>query len=294
MEKERISERLRGIVNNISSIPTLPVIASRVMELIRNPRTPIQEIASTISSDQSLTSAVLKVVNSAYYGFPRQISTVKHALVILGFNEIKNIVFTISILRSFPPKKNSPFFNHQAFWQHSLGCALASKMLARFFRYRVTGKVFVAGLLHDIGKVFLNQYARDLFEKVMQRVLSNNTSFYEAEKNVLGVTHAEIGGWLAYRWNLPQEIEESIKVHHFPARAKLNQGLCCVVHLADFLVKMKKVGWSGDKEIPRVDTSIWKMLQSVRPDVDETYLEYFAFLLEEEINQAKPFFDIIG
>jgi len=294
MRKEKTSQRLKAVIRHISNLPTLPIIASQIIELLHNPRTPVRELARVISSDQSLTTAVLKLANSAYYGFPRQISTVKHALVILGFNEIRNITFTISILRSFSRGKKSLFFDHQAFWRHCLGCAVAAKMLAKFFRYRISGKVFVAGLVHDIGKILLSQYARDLFEKVMHEVISHKISLYQAEKNILGVTHAEIGSWLVYQWNIPQEIEEVIKFHHLPLKAKINPPLCSAIHLSDVLVRMKSIGWGGDEEIPSVHPAVWKLLQPLRPDLDESHLEYFATLLEEEIERAKPLFDILG
>jgi putative nucleotidyltransferase with HDIG domain len=294
MQEEKTSQRLRAVIRHISNLPTLPIIASQVMELLRNPRTPVRELARVISSDQSLTTAVLKLVNSAYYGFPRQISTVKHALVILGFNEIRNIAFTISILRSFPRGKKSPFFDYQAFWRHCLGCAVTAKMLAKFFRYRISGKVFVAGLVHDIGKILLSGYAKDLFEQVIQEVTAHKISLYQAEKNVLGVTHAEIGSWLAYQWNFPQEIEEVIKFHHLPSKSKINPPLCSVIHLSDVLVRMKSIGWGGDEKIPPLHPAVWKLLQPLRPDLSRSHLKYFIVSLEEEMERAKPLFDILG
>ncbi len=294
MRKERIHRRLRAIISDTSKLPTLPFIASQVIDLIHRPQTSVQELARIISSDQSLTSTILKLVNSSYYGFPRQISTVKHALVILGFNEIRNLAFAISILRSFPGDEKSSLFDFRAFWRHCLGCAVVAKMLAKFFRYRVSGKVFVAGLIHDIGKLLLSQYAKDLFEQVMQEVVSRKISFYQAERNVLGVTHAEIGSWLASRWNFPQEIEEAVKFHHFPSKAMINPPLCSVVHLSDVLVRMRFIGWGGDREVPLPCPEIWKTLQPLRPDLDPSHLEYFIPLVDEEVERAKPLFDILG
>ncbi len=294
MQSKNISEKLKAIIHNISKLPTLPVIVSQVTDLLYNPKTSVQKLAEVISSDQSLTAAVLKLANSAYYGYPRQISTVKHALVILGYNEIRNITFTVSVLRTFPWRKNSPLFNHRAFWVHCLGAAVAAKMLAKFFRYRISGKVFVAGLIHDIGKIILSQYAKDTLEKIMQEVALQNVSFYQAEKNILGtVTHTDVGSWLAQRWNLPSEIEEAIKFHHSPSRAKINPPLCCIVHLADVLVRLNSIGWSGDEKILSFHPDTRKILQTVRPDFNEFHIKYFKKVLNEEIKKAKPLFDLI-
>ncbi|MCD6256859.1 HDOD domain-containing protein [Candidatus Aerophobetes bacterium] len=294
MNTEKNSERIRKTIYNITKLPTLPVITAQLMQLLSNPNASIQKLTNLISQDQSLTTTVLKVVNSSYYGFPRQIATIKHALIILGFNEIRNIVITISVLKNFWNIQKSSKFDHLQFWKHSLGCAVAAGMLAKFFRYRVSGKVFIGGLIHDIGKIVLDQYLHDLFEQVMDRVISRDISFYQAEKEVLGVTHAEIGGWLAKSWNLPLEIEEAIKFHHLPEKATANPPFCSIVHLADVLVRMKSIGSAGDNKIPPIDPSIWEPLRSMRADLNGSHIEYFTGLLEEEVSRARPLFEILG
>lgn len=294
MEKKKNSERIRRTVHNISKLPTLSIITAQIMQLLSNPSTSIQKLTNLISGDQALTAVVLKVVNSSYYGFPRQISTVKHALIILGFNEIRNIVVTISVLRNFWNIRKPTKFDHFEFWRHSLGCAVAAGMLARFFRYRISGKVFIGGLLHDVGKIVLDQYIHDLFEQVIEKVKSQDISFYQAEKKVLGVTHAEIGGWLANSWNFPAEIEEAIKFHHLPCQATINPQFCSIVHLSDVLARMRSIGSGGDDKVPPIHPSIWELLRFMRTDLNESHLEYFTSLLEEEMDRAKPLFEFLA
>jgi len=293
MENEKISNKLRSIIHNLSSLPTLPVVASRVLALLQNPNVPMEELARLISSDQSLTARVLRLVNSSYYGFPRQISTVKHALTILGFNEIKNLVFTVSILRTFSRKDEYPLFDWYAFWKHSLGTAVVAKMLAKFFRYRISGKVFVAGLIHDIGKIVMCYYAQDIFKIVMEKVEELDISFYEAEKRTIKLTHAEVGAWLARWWNLPQDIEETIGFHHRPDLAKFDRSLCAVVCFADALVRAKSIGWSGDGKIVLPHPEVWEILGKIRPDFDSSHMDFLLTLVESEIEKATPLFKII-
>lgn len=294
MKKKKNYERIIKTVYGISKLPTLSIVTSRVMQLLSNPNTSIQKLTDLISQDQALATAVLKVVNSSYYGFPRQIATIKHALVILGFNEIRNIVVTVSILRNFWNIQNPTQFDHLEFWKHSLGCAMAAGMLAKFFRYRVSGKVFIGGLIHDIGKIVLDQYIHDLFEEVMEWVVSQDISFYQAEREVLGITHAEIGGLLAKSWNLPVDIEEAIEFHHTPRKATVNPQFCSIIHLSDVLVRMKSIGSAGDEKVPPINSSIWELLKPMRADLDESHIQYFADLLEEEIVRGKPIFEILG
>lgn len=288
------SDKIRQIIGNISTLPTLPIIASQVMELTSNPRTSVRQLSEVISKDQSLATQILKIVNSAYYGFPRQISTIEHALVILGFNEIRNIAFAISILKVFPESSTSRYFDREKFWQHSIGSSIAARMLARALRYRVSGKAFIAGLIHDIGKIVLDQYAHSLFVEVIKRVQLEDISIYEAEQKVLKISHAEIGGWLVKRWNLPVEIEEAIKFHHRPEKATINPQLTATVHLSDILTRMSSIGSGGDEKIPFVDPAAWKNLKPLRPDLDETYLEYFLSLFKEEMKKSKALFDIFS
>ncbi|MCD6318396.1 HDOD domain-containing protein [Candidatus Aerophobetes bacterium] len=288
-----ISKKIKQITDEIESLPTLPGVVSQIIELTSDPKTSFKDLSRIISEDQTLTARILKLVNSAYYGFPRRISTITHALIILGFNEIKNITFATSILRTFGESDNLGDFNREEFWKHSLGCALASKMLAKTLRYRISGQAFTAGLIHDIGKIILDQYLHKSFAQIIEKVQSENISIREAEKDVLGITHAEIGAWLAKKWNLPAEIEEAIKFHHLPDKAIINPQLTAIVHLSDILVRMESIGWGGDDKIPSVNPLVWNSLKPLKPDINESYIQYFTSIFETEIGKVCSLFDIL-
>jgi len=290
---ENSAEKIKRITKKISTLPTLPIIVSQIIDLVSNPRTPVQDLTRIISIDQSLTTRILKIVNSAYYGFPQQISTINHALVILGFNEIRNIAFTISVLESFSDSNNHGSFDREKFWQHSLGCALGAKMLAKILRYRVSSEVFIAGLIHDIGKIIFDQYAHKLFIEALKKAELENISIYEAEKKVIGIAHTDIGKWLAKQWNLPQKIEEAIELHHAPDKTLINPQITAIVHLSDILTKMNSVGFSGDNKITPPHPVIWENLKSLKPDLNESYLDYFSSTFREEMKKSAALFDIL-
>jgi len=290
---ENSAEKIKWITKKISVLPTLPTIVSEIIKLVSDPRTSVQDLTRVISIDQSLATRILKIVNSAYYGFPQQISTINHALVILGFNEIRNIAFTTSVLESFSDNDDSGFFCRERFWQHSIGCALGSKMLAKMLRYRVSGEVFIAGLIHDIGKVIFDQYIHELFIEALKKADLENISIYEAEKKVIGIAHTDIGKWLAEQWNLPLRIKEAIELHHTPDKALINPQITAIVHLSDILTKMNLVGFSGDNKVIPPHPVIWKNLKSLKPDLNESHLNYFSSVFREEIERSRALFDIL-
>jgi len=149
--------RVRSITEKIIGLPTLPTVVSKMIELVDNPKTSAQTLTSLISTDQALTAKILKLANSAYYGFPREIISVNLAVVVLGFNTVKDMGLSVSVLDAFKSNQDEGIFEMTKFWEHSICCAIGAKMLARTYGYRITSEAFVAGLLHDVGKVVLNQ-----------------------------------------------------------------------------------------------------------------------------------------
>lgn len=291
---EVLLEKIKETIKEIRSLPTLPAIVFQITSLLSNPNTSVQDLSKIISLDPSLTTTTLKLVNSAYYGFPRQISTINHALVILGFNEIRNITFAVSTLRTFPEASVSEVFEREKFWQHSIECAFGAKVLAETLRYRISGEAFIAGLTHDIGKIILEQYLHSYFLKVIKIMQSEKLSMFEAERKALKITHAEIGAWLASQWNLPPEIEEAIKFHHTPEEAESSLELTAIVHLSDILSHRKLVDSEENKFIPSIHPAVWENLKSLRPDINESYLESFISLFEKEKKKARILFSILN
>lgn len=224
-------ENFKKRLAEIKEISTLPHVMTRILEIITDEHSSAVDLADEIANDTSLTAKILKMVNSAYYGFYREIAEVSDAVVVLGFNEIRRLSLAISVLDLFGGKKEG---RRMAFWNHSFACAAMSDILARERRMEEQG-AFTAGLLHDIGKSILDQYFNDMFTAVQERMLEHSLPFHEAERELYGFDHADIGYWLAERWNLPVTLGEAIHYHHQPESATEMPELAQVVHLANKL-----------------------------------------------------------
>lgn len=228
-------------LKRIRDIPSLPDVVSRTLEVMVNPATPASEIARLISYDPGLTSKVLRIVNSAAYGFQRQISSVQHGIMILGFNTVRGLVLSASIFKLFEAIDDARGLNHRDFWEHSMAVAMASRLIAKRFRLTGMDDAFSAGLLHDIGKMALDVYFQNEYHQVLNMARLNKRpchgeAFLEVEQRYLGVDHCQVGEALANKWRLPVTITAVIAHHHHPEQATRCQTLAYVAALANALV----------------------------------------------------------
>ena len=223
-------------LDQIEDLPTLPAIAMEVNTMLLDYDTTIDKLSNTIEKDQAMVSRLLKLVNSAFFGLGGKISNISHAVVVLGFNTIRNAVVSTSIIDAFSIKEGLDGFDINDFWKHSLSVAVTSKSLAEKTGIRSVDDCFVGGLLHDMGKLVLLQHFKDLFQKVWRTVKNNNQSFYEAEKINIHIDHAKIGGYLAHKWQLPMALVDAIRYHHTLKPNVNDLNLSMVVHAADIIV----------------------------------------------------------
>jgi putative nucleotidyltransferase with HDIG domain len=290
------TERLRRITEKIIGLPTLPIVVTKLIELVGNPKTSAGDLDHLISADQALSAKILKVSNSAFYGFPRKIVTIKWAIVVLGFEAVKNLGLSVALLERFPEGESHELFDRQQFWTHSIGCGAASRLLARRIGYRREAEAFVAGILHDLGKLILVEYFQDKFLSAVRLARSEDLYIAQAEEIVLGVSHAEVGGWLAEKWNLPREIVEVIARHHgpFPDDEDEEAGagrldLTYIVHAADALCRRHRIGNSGDSRGPALHPHVARVFQRGREVSEEDLFEHLGAGLEREIERAEIF-----
>lgn len=239
-------EKLQQLVQTVRDLPALPEVVVRVMRLAEDPRSDAQSIARVIATDQAMAARVLKLANSAFYGLPRRVSTLSEAVVILGFRTIKNLAIAASTFELLNREIAGYWLQRGELWRHSLACAIGAQLIAQRVHLPVTEEAFVAGLLHDIGKVAINLFVREQFDQIMQCALRDRIPFVEAEQAVLGFNHATAGALIAEKWNLPPSLVSVIRYHHLPSRTPEPDILVSVVHLADILSITLGIGIGGD------------------------------------------------
>ncbi|MDP7033351.1 MAG: HDOD domain-containing protein [Planctomycetota bacterium] len=256
MTEKTDQSRILREIQRIPDLPTLPTVAQRINEAMQDPTTSAQDIGEIISHDPSLSAKTLKIVNSAFYGFPKQITSVTRSIVILGFNKVKSIALTTAIIGGLKRTSNNGFDFYQ-FWEHSLAVAIAAERSAHELGLKVEEDAFVAGLLHDIGKVVISQFLEKEFSEITELVIKDDLTMAQAEMEIMGVDHSRIGKWLAERWNFPQNIIVPIWRHHKPDLATEARELTHVVHLADLIVRALGIGSGGDNNMPKISESTW-------------------------------------
>jgi len=237
---------LEALIRQVRDLPALPAAVVRVMHLTDDPKAGMADVARALASDQALAARVLKLANSAFYGSSRRISTVSEAVITLGMRTTRNLVMATSCQGMLERNVAGYALPPGALWRHSLACASAAQALAIRARYRATEEAFVAGLLHDIGKVVLNTYLKDQFARVFLRAAQGDMTFAEAEREVLGFDHAQAGACLLERWSLPASLVTAVRWHHAPLQSPSPSLLPCLVHVADAVCLTLGVGLGLD------------------------------------------------
>jgi len=251
---------IRRMTEATTALPTLPLVASRLLEAVaRMDAETTEEVARILALDPGLTARTLRLANSDCYGFPRKVGSVELAVLVLGPGTIRDLVLTASVVQTLAPGDHSL----TKLWNHSMACGVAARALAERIHYRLLGEAYAAGLLHDIGAVLLRQQEPGRFEAAQALAASNGLTLEEAERSLYGSDHSEVGGWLAERWGLPGEIVEAIACHHRPWEANRAPELTALVHIADSLADRAGYAWSPSSATGPATASAW---EAIEPD----------------------------
>lgn len=244
------------ILASVKSLAPLPQTAMKLMQVINDPHAGVDDIIEAIRYDQAVTSAMLRICNSAYSGISRKINSLNDALVYLGAAKVLQLVMSVHAKTMFAAPQRGYGLEPGVLWKHSVSVALAASAFATRLDLVDTAPAYTAGLLHDIGKVVLNEYVAEEFTEIIRRVHENNVSFIEAEQEVLGCSHQEIGALLAEQWQLPEAIVRCIRYHHTPGHLNPPDALVDTVHLANCVCLMLGIGVGDDGLFTRADAEV--------------------------------------
>lgn len=267
-------------LDHVDDLPTLPVVALELNRLLDNEDVPVAEVSALIEKDPAIVPRILKLVNSSFFGLRSQISNLSHAIVILGFSTVRNAAISVSVIDSFKGKTLPDDFDIAGFWTHAVAVAVTARRIAQKTRHVSPEDAFTAGLLHDTGKIVLGQFFPELLNTVWTVANQEQLSFYEAEKKSIAITHANIGGHLAKKWQFPPSLTEAIRWHHKFKTDAADTNLLMTLHTADALVNRLVLDATEDQapilfspedsaHLDALVTSAAEWFPEVRDDIDE-------------------------
>ncbi|HPU22875.1 MAG TPA: HDOD domain-containing protein [Candidatus Kapabacteria bacterium] len=271
---------LNKLIARADEFPTLPTIYSTLSDVMSNPRSTAHDVANIIAEDQAAAAKVLKAANSPIYGFRGRISTISQAIIFIGFEEVRNLVIAMGIIDVFRKMKGNFPINPVDLWKHSIAVGIITRLLGKTLRITNLENYFLAGILHDIGKLLFLKFIPDEYAKSIEYAMEKNLPAREAENAVLGVNHIIAGEILAEKWKLPQSLKDAIRYHAVGKNDNANNVLVGCVHIANTVASLLELGQAGDDIVPTPNLDAWKALNL--PDnfwsknYDTLMLEYDA------------------
>ena len=273
------------LTKHISLIPGFSMTVAKVMNLSNDLRASPKDLIHAVSLDPVLTAEVLRLINSAYFGMKQPVVSLNRAVIMLGVNTIKNVALGSAVISAMK-MRNFKYFTSNEFWEHSLGVATASKIMALHLGVpaQERDEYFIAGLLHDIGKVILVQHAADEFAKLSDPQYLPGVAKSEVEEKILGLNHAELGMLIAKKWELPPLLLDTINSHHAPKFGGENDAVKAAVHLADWYCSRNGIGIKGRAGMEMLSPEVWDILKISENDLENVFKD-----LAKMVEDAKVF-----
>lgn len=286
MDEQVLVERRTKSEQTLANVYNLPAMSSTMLEvskLLDDPSTNTSMLSKMIGKDQGLSTKILSIANSPLYGLTRKVSTIDFAILIIGYQDIKNIVVALTMVDSFK-NQSDKYLDQQKFWKHSMLSGTACKRVAEDLGFRIGSEAFVAGLLHDLGIPVMHKFFANEFKAIVDEFSENNVPILEAETAQLGMSHQDIGAFLAAKWHLPEHLANAIQYHHNPSQSAEKDVLTSIVHLVDYMTQKLEIGEFYLDNNYELDESILPVLGIKSNEDLEAMVESYRQLFEDEVN----------
>lgn len=288
--------RLTILDNYIKQLPPFPATVNKVMEICRDVNTSPTDLTKVISLDPVLTGRVMQLVNSAYFGLSREIISLVRAVVMLGMNTVKNLVLGATVMSALGTRKNFRALNMDMFWKHSLGVGVIAKLIAkkRNIDKKLQEGYFIAGLLHDIGKIPLNSTFYNEYLNIIGIQEKELKPLFVSEKQLLGLDHTYVGNLIAEKWKLGEEISDTITYHHTPETYQgVQNDILFTVILSDHFANSSEIGFSGNRYLENIYPEAMQYLEN-DIELNLSNISMFNDEVAQEIEKAQIFLKVAG
>ncbi|TVQ36656.1 MAG: HDOD domain-containing protein [Spirochaetaceae bacterium] len=285
------AQELQRVETYVGRMPALPVTVTKVIEICNQPDTSPIDLNRVISVDPVLMARVMKLINSAYYGLEAKVTSLSRAIIMLGVNTVKNLALSTAVVGAIGKSEISSALNMQGFWRHSLGAGVTAKLIARRrgIDPRLIEEYFIAGLLHDIGKIPLNNALKERYVNVLGVADREHIGLAAAEQRELGFTHADVGRLIGETWNIGTAAIDTLGFHHAVANyAEEHRDLVMTVHIANYFMNIAEVGFAGDRFPARPEEGTYRAL-----GIDLSLLDDIEDEVDAEISKAEIFLKIV-
>lgn len=274
------------LIKDIGGLVTLPDVYLKINQLVDDPNSSSSDLAKAVSQDPSFTVRLLRVANSPLYCFSSAVDSVSKAVTIIGTCQIRHLALSMSVAHSFAGLPND-LVSMDNFWRHSLLCALAARHLAREVRRCDPDALFTAGLLHDIGELVIFSRLPQQSKEALEQVLDSQDELqvHEAEQQVMGFDHADVGGELARQWKLPPLLEACIAHHHALANAETHQRETSIIHIANVIAQMAEIDSIDPDDVSPIDPLAWEVT-----GLDEDVVEPAVRAIQTEVIEVEKLF----
>lgn len=249
--------KINDLVGSWAASP--PILYYQLREKLDDPNTSFDDLADIVKTDPALSARLLKIVNSAFYGFSEKVDGLNHALNIIGTDQLTDLALAAIVTSKFQGIPRD-LINMETFWMHSIGCGIAARKIAELVPDVESEKVYLGGMLHDIGSLIIYKETPDEAKKILLRCKESGESLFKTEKDAFGYDHAEVGALLLTEWKLPERLVEVVRNHHQPEKSGDYLKETCIVARADAMVYEMKIGYSGEPGVPELDPRVAEII----------------------------------